>query len=279
MFRRSAPLWTLACLALLAPVAAAHGTAHDSALWLGDERVLVTISGAPIPVEGVPLTLLVKLPMREAGDEPAVQATLIAPSGAVNGSRTMGFQNGTHSLAAKFTEPGMWRVLIEAEGRSVEDAVHVHPEGEVFVTAADSLATRSVLVAGEPEKVSLRVATVHGMEVPEARDAVARVETWDAEGTTLLNIEEVPAIPRNATVYEFVRTWSEPGLVRITLASEQWGLQADDRPPVEILVVDADEADIYRADSEKRDVPLAGIGLTLAALCVGAIVLAARRKA
>lgn len=280
MLRRSAPLWMLACLSLLAasPLAAAHGTAHDSALWLGNERVLITVSGAPIPVAGVPLSLLVVLPAREGAQPPEVLAQLTPPSGAAGEARVMRFYNGTHALAVNFAEAGEWRLVVRVGGESVEDSIHVHPEGEVFVTADERLAARSVLVAGEPEKVSLRVANVHGMPVGEARDAVARVETWDPAGGVLRDVEEVPAVALNESVYEFVRTWDDPALVRITLTSGEWSLDSGDRPPVEVLVVPSEESSIYRADPEARTVPLVGFGWTLAALAAGVVALAWRRR-
>lgn len=280
MTRRGTSLWMLVWVAAIVavPLAAGHGTAYDRHLWLGDEPVLVEIHGAPFPVAGEHLSLQVILPLRHPDDAPDIKAYLTAPNGTHGEPEALRPADGRHTLAVRFAEPGAWSVTVLVEGRPLEDSFEVRPAGLVFVTPDERLASAGALVVGEPERLTLRAQDLHGREVAAATDVVARVETWDASGERLLDVQEMRAARTGPGIYEVSNTWAEPGLVRATLASEAWGLSHEDRPPVEILVVSREEAAIYAGAEPAQEVPFLGFGLTILGCAAGALALAWRRQ-
>lgn len=245
----------LACIALLLalPVAFAHPGDEFETLYAERDGVAIYVS---------PQTLVVKA-QRDVdftGEAYVVNGTYTPLTNATftfdavgpgeASTQLLPFAGG-FAARANFSRPGAWRLLVSANGSSVELPLEVYPASSV---RAESNALRyNLFYAEKPVKASLYfVEDATGSLVKKEATVSARVERWENE--TRISEEIVTLKPGRSTGdLSFEHTFAREGTYRVRVASVEHGIGYDDLPPFKLNVLAAR----YAEEDVPRETPTA----------------------
>lgn len=264
---------------LLAPLALAHSSALDTEAWRGETRFDLSLEGAPLVVPDVPLTMRVHvLPPEGEAPPRAVTARLVPPVGEPGKPFALeALGGGAFESRVILAEPGAWRLALAPEGAApLEIPFEAHGRAEYFVEVAPETVDRGVLAAGEPERVLLYAHDLQGATPPEGAAVHARA-TLEKEDGSVEESPRVALVPLGGGRFALDGHWDAPGVLRIRPDAAAWGLEADERPSLDLLVVPAEELAIYAAPEAPHRTPLGG-WLPWVAVSLAALLVARRRR-
>ena len=169
-----------------------------------------------------------------------------------------------------FSAPGAWRLLVKANGTSVEVPIAVYPDTPVHV---ESNALRYDLqYAQRPVKASLYlVEDATGALSKAEAEVTARVERWENE--TQIDAEVVPLRRgKSAGEFSFDHSFATEGMYLVRVASEEHGIGYEDLPALKVNVLAARLAE----DEPVRETPAAPPALLFALLPLTALLCRSR---
>lgn len=253
----------LLATALLAPFALAHG-GWDAGAPLGESSLHLRILGAPAVAAGAPLRM-------EAATDAALplEARLVDPRGAAGAWFPLRAEGALARADVSFLEAGDWRVEVRAGLDLASFDLHVWPAGPAFVEPASVAAQRGVVVHGSDEPLALQLVDAGHAPLTPPADARARVASPDGA-------RELPLAEREGLLV--LATGDLPlGAHEVEILSESLRLAPGSRPPVGVLVVAPEDADVYGLD-ERRGVPAGGVAWAALALAGAALARAFTRE-